>query len=59
MPCESCADDACCGLAAIAAGDQGYRAFEDFRLSFAGGKMGQYGAQAVYLWWKLRDMLNV
>ncbi len=45
--------------AAIASGDQGYRAFEEFRLSFAGGKMGQYGAQVLYLWWKLRDALNI
>jgi gamma-glutamylputrescine oxidase len=45
--------------AAIASGDQGYRAFEEFRLSYAGGKLGQYGAQAVYLWWKLRDALNI
>lgn len=45
--------------AAIAAGDQGYHAFDDFRLSFTGGKAGRYGAQMVYLWWKLRDHLNI
>jgi len=45
--------------AAIASGDQGYRAFADFRLSYAGGKLGRYGAQAMYLWWKLRDALNI
>jgi gamma-glutamylputrescine oxidase len=45
--------------AAIAAGDTGYRAFDDFRLSFTGGKAGRYGAQMVYLWWKLRDHLNI
>lgn len=45
--------------AAIAAGDQGYRAFDDFRLSYTGGKAGRYGAQMVYLWWKLRDHLNI
>ncbi len=45
--------------AAIASGDVGYKAFDDFRLAFAGGKLGRYGAQAVYLWWKLRDHLNI
>ena len=45
--------------AAIAAGDEGYHAFDDFRLSFTGGKAGRYGAQMVYLWWKLRDHLNI
>lgn len=45
--------------AAIASGDEGWKAFNAFRLSFAGGPAGRYGAQLVYLWWKLRDRLGI
>lgn len=45
--------------AAIAEGDETYKAFQPFSLSYAGGKMGRYVAQMVYLWWRTRDYLDV
>jgi gamma-glutamylputrescine oxidase len=45
--------------AAIAENDQTYTQFAPFGLSYAGGKLGRYAAQMVYLWWKLRDFLDV
>ncbi|TAL30587.1 MAG: FAD-binding oxidoreductase [Alphaproteobacteria bacterium] len=45
--------------AAIAQGDDGYKAFEPFGIGYAGGKMGRYVAQLVYLWWRARDYISV
>lgn len=45
--------------AAIAEGDQTYKQFAPFGISYAGGKLGRYAAQMVYWWWKLRDFLDV
>lgn len=45
--------------AAIAEGGETYKAFAPFSLSYAGGKMGRYVAQMVYLWWRARDYLDV
>lgn len=33
--------------------------FEDFKPGFIGGPLAGAGAQAVYLWWRLRDALNI
>lgn len=44
---------------AIAEGDQKYKAFSPFGISFAGGKMGRYVAQMVYWWWRARDVFDV
>jgi gamma-glutamylputrescine oxidase len=41
--------------AAIAEDDDAYKAFEPFGIGYAGGKMGRYVAQLVYLWWRARD----
>lgn len=43
--------------AAIAEGDKTYEQFSRFGVSYSGGKLGRFGAQGVYLWWKLRDYL--
>ncbi len=43
---------------AIAEGDDSYKAFEPFGIGYAGGKMGRYAAQLVYLWWRARDYLD-
>lgn len=40
---------------AIADNDETYKKFAPFGVRYSGGKMGKYGAQGVYLWWKLRD----
>lgn len=45
--------------AAIAEGDKTYKSFEPFGIGYAGGKMGRYVAQLVYLWWRARDYLSV
>ena len=45
--------------AAIASGDDGYKAFAPFGISYAGGKLGRYAAQMVYLWWCVRDILDI
>lgn len=45
--------------AAIADGDDTYKSFEPFGIGYAGGKMGRYVAQLVYLWWRARDYLSV
>lgn len=45
--------------AAIAEGDQTYKSFAPFGLSYAGGKMGRYAAQMVYWWWRARDYIAV
>lgn len=45
--------------AAIAEGDETYKSFEPFGVSYAGGKMGRYVAQLVYLWWRARDYISV
>jgi gamma-glutamylputrescine oxidase len=45
--------------AAIAEGDTGYQAFAPFGIGYAGGKLGRYVAQMVYLWWRLRDHISV
>ncbi len=44
---------------AIAEGDRTYEEFAPFGISFVGGKLGKYGAQALYLWWRARDYLGV
>lgn len=44
--------------AAIAEGDDAYKAFEPFGINYAGGKLGRYVAQLVYLWWRARDHLD-
>ncbi len=44
---------------AIAEGDQTYKTFEPFGIGYAGGKMGRYVAQLVYLWWRARDHISV
>lgn len=43
---------------AIADGDDSYKAFEPFGIGYAGGKMGRYVAQLVYLWWRARDYIS-
>lgn len=45
--------------AAIAEGDKTYKSFEPFGIGYAGGRMGRYVAQLVYLWWRARDYLSV
>jgi gamma-glutamylputrescine oxidase len=45
--------------AAIAEGDQTYKAFAPFGLSYAGGKLGRYAAQMVYWWWRARDVMDI
>jgi gamma-glutamylputrescine oxidase len=45
--------------AAIAEGDETYKSFAPFGIGYAGGKMGRYVAQLVYLWWRARDYINV
>jgi len=41
--------------AGIAGEDERYTLFEPFGLTYAGGLMGPYIAQAVYWWWQLGD----
>lgn len=45
--------------AAIAEGDQLYKEFAPFGIGYAGGKLGRYGAQMVYWWWKTRDFIDI
>ena len=45
--------------AAIAEGDSAYKSFEPFGIGYAGGKLGRYVAQLVYLWWRARDYISV
>lgn len=45
--------------AAIADGDQAYHRFDPFGVHFTGGRLSRFGAQGVYLWWKLRDVLGI
>lgn len=45
--------------AAIAEGDDAYKRFAPFKPYFTGGRIGRFGAQAVYGWWRLRDILDV
>lgn len=45
--------------AAIAEGDGAYKSFAPFGIGYAGGKMGRYVAQLVYLWWRARDYISV
>lgn len=45
--------------AAIAEGDPLYKEFSPFGVYYAGGKMGRYAAQMVYLWWRARDYLDI
>ncbi|MCE9507837.1 MAG: FAD-binding oxidoreductase [Alphaproteobacteria bacterium] len=45
--------------AAIAEGDQSYKAFSPFGISYAGGKLGRYAAQMVYWWWRARDAMDI
>lgn len=44
---------------AIAGGDKTYQRFAPFGISYAGGPLGRYAAQLVYLWWRARDFIDV
>lgn len=41
--------------AAIAGDDERYTLFEPFGLTYAGGMLGPWVAQAIYTWWRLGD----
>jgi len=43
----------------IAGETEDYKLFAPFGVSYVGGSMGAYAAQLVYLWWKLRDKLDI
>ena len=45
--------------AAIAEGDERFRQFEPFGLTYAGGALGPYVAQLVYWGHQLRDMVRL
>ncbi len=45
--------------ASIANNDDSYRLFAPFGLGFSGGKISNLAAQAVYGWWRLRDVLRI
>ncbi len=44
---------------AIAEGDQTWKSFAPFGVYYSGGQAGKYAAQMVYLWWRLRDALDI
>ena len=43
---------------AIAQGDESWKLFRPFGLSFAGGPLGPLAAQTVYWYWQLRDLMK-
>lgn len=43
---------------AIAGGSEEYKKFSPFGVYYSGGKMGRFGAQGVYLWWRFLDWWN-
>ncbi|RKQ72452.1 NAD(P)/FAD-dependent oxidoreductase [Oceanibaculum indicum] len=43
---------------AIAQGDESWKLFRPFGLSFAGGPVGPLAAQTVYWYWQLRDLMK-
>ena len=45
--------------AAIAEGDRAYEQFAPFGVQYNGGRLGRYAAYGIYLWWRLRDELNI
>lgn len=45
--------------AAIANDDTAYQQFSSFGVHYSGGKLGRFGAQGIYLWWRLRDLMGI
>lgn len=43
---------------AIAQGDESWKLFRPFGLSFAGGPLGPLAAQTIYWYWQLRDLMK-
>lgn len=45
--------------AALTEGSSRYDLFSPFGVYYSGGRMARFGAQMVYLWWRLRDYLDI